>query len=240
MVAAAIALIGGAAAQAQSHEASAPANGFSATLGDKVIALPAPDGFEEVASQFERMKTLFAASEPQENDLVAVYMPVSDIDLLKKGQAPAYKKYMKVSVIRATRSFAALPSDFAGFVDYVRKNNATIFKPNTGKIDEVLAQVDQAMSKELSKDISVKYTQNTNLGDFDNRPNVYSNLLLMFFKTQTEGKEITTPVLASLNLLHIKQRVIMVFAYKRYEAKADTDELKQFTTKWINQILAAN
>ena len=240
LIAAAIVFIAGTAAHAQSHEPVASANSFSATLGDKVVALPAPEGFEEVASQFERMKTLFAASEPPASDLLAVYMPVSDGDLLRKGGVPGYKRYMKISIIRALRSYAALSSDFAASVDYIQKNNAQMFNPKRSQITDGLEQVDRAISKELSKDITIKNTQNTNLGDFDNRPNVYSNLMLLFFNSQIEGKEVTTPVVTYVNLLHIKQRIVMVFAYKRYESKADMDEMKQFTTKWINQILAAN
>jgi hypothetical protein len=240
LIAAVVVFIATAAVQAQQHEPSASPNGFSVSLGDKVVALPPPDGYEEVASQFERMKTLFAASHPPGDELLAVYMPVSDCDLLRNGQNPRYVWYMKISVRSDIRSFASLRSDFAAAVNFIRKNNAKLFSPENKEIKDLQPKVDKALSKELSKDVTVNFAQAKNLGDFVNKPNAYSNLMVMSYKAQIDGKDVWVPVLTAMTLLHVKQRILAIFAYKRYDAEADAAALKQLTTDWIAKILAAN
>jgi hypothetical protein len=79
-----------------------------------------------------------------------------------------------------------------------------------------------------------------NLGEFDTRPNVYSVMLLMNFKTKIGDKEASLPILGGLSYVRINQRLVYVYTYRKYKAGADVQILQDFTKEWIGQILAAN
>jgi hypothetical protein len=83
-------------------------------------------------------------------------------------------------------------------------------------------------------------TQPINLGEFDTRPNVYSVMLLVNIKTLNSDKETTALIAGGLSYVRVKQRLIYVYTYRRYESKADLETLRDFTKHWMGQILAAN
>ena len=85
-------------APAQSHEAP---KSSSVKLGDKVILIPAPEGFEEAISQFESVKRFFVKMESQGIDTLLAHLPTSDCELLTSRSRPALNLYTKVSVSNA-------------------------------------------------------------------------------------------------------------------------------------------
>lgn len=205
-----------------------------------MIAIPDPEGFEEVTERFEKLKTLFRASEPPENDLLGGYLPVSDCDLLRRGENAPFTYYAKAAVLRIGREHLISPSYFEEMVAYFRNNDETLMDPDSPKMKAMIQQMDQALSKGSSKEIKLDLSQPKNLGAFDVRPNVYSVMLLMSLKVESGGTLKTLPVAATLTYLRVKEKVIFVYTYRKYQSKTDVETLRGFTTKWTNSILAAN
>jgi hypothetical protein len=240
LIATAILLVVSAAVLAQT-QTTISAGGVSAQLGDKVVALPAPEGYEEAASQGEAARTMFATMVPREGDLLGAYLPSSDIDLLRKGELKLMTSWTMIVVFRPARTHVSSKAEFARIVGYARQELEGAMNPESRNIKQMLAQVDQTLSKQLSKDVKLELSKPKMLGEFDSRPNVYSTLSLMNVTLRVDAEKIVeVPVLAAGTLLLVKERVVSVNTYKRYESQADAEALTQFTTKWINEILAAN
>lgn len=234
-------LVGSAAVQAQTQRTTISIDIVAPSLGGTVIKLPAPDGYEEVTSQWEAMKTRFTAAVPPQGDLLGAYLTASDCDLLRAGEAPLYPSWTMVNVFREGRTHVSSPAEFGRIVGYARTEVAQSLSPENRDVKEVMAQLEQALSKEYSKEVKLDFSKPKLLQEFGSRSNVYSRLLLMKYAVQTDAQEVAQPlVLATMSLVLIKQRVITVLAYKRLESKDDADALTQLTTKWIDKILAAN
>jgi hypothetical protein len=103
-----------------------------------------------------------------------------------------------------------------------------------------LEHLSKGLSELSKKETQVDMSQPVNLGEFDTRPNVYSVMLLMNFKTQSSDGEVSTLILGGLSYVRVKQRLIYVYTYRKYGSKNDVDTLRDFTKQWIGQILAAN
>src|SRR5450432_1708015 len=122
----------------------------SLRLGDTVVVIPTPDGFEEAASQFDSVKTRFTATEDPGNDMLAVHMLTGDCEKLRHGEAGSLNFYTKISIRKAAREtdfsaleFAAIPTEF-------RKNGATLLDINGPQMKASLDHIDKALS-ELSR-----------------------------------------------------------------------------------------
>lgn len=113
--------------------------------------------------------------------------------------------------------------------------------PDNKRMKQGFAHLDEVLSKEYSTGIKVDFDKPIDLGEFDRRPNVYSSLLLMNLKAQAEGQEYQQlRVFATVTILLVKKRILVVATYRKFESKADAETLTRFTTKWVNEILAAN
>ena len=230
-------------AHSQEHEPVSPVNkesNLTVRLGDRVIAIPPPTGFEEASSQFPNIKTRFQASEPPENDLIGAYLPKAECEALRRGEAVVLTYYAKASVLRMARDSAFNDSQFAEMVSYLRANSETLMDPQGAKIKQVLQQLDKVYTKEKAQETKVALAEPKNLGVIDNRANVFTIMIAMTVNIDSGGTQSTIPMLAGITYLKIKEKVIFVFTYRKYNSQADLETLKNFTINWNNGILAAN
>lgn len=247
---AAIVLCGGL-AQAQPHGAarstSTPSRG-RIPLGDKVVLVPSPEGFEEASSQFKQVQDRFVSTEAPGADFLLAYLPTALCQSLRKGGPLELERYTKISVMKAIRERAMSDADMAATVAELRKNGSVIFDPDGPIMKAVTENAERGLTNLESKQIGLNLNSTQNLGEFDVRPDVYSSMLLIRFTVDSEGVKSQTVMLASMTVLKVRQRILYVSVYRKLssaaavktELKPGVLELQRFTTKWINDILAAN
>jgi len=209
-------------------------------LGDQVITIPAPNDFEEAASQFESIKNRFTRTEAPANDVLAVHLPRADCEKLRAGEAGPLNFYTKLSVLRATRAIDYSFEQFETLVSEFRKTESQVLDINSPAMKETLEHLGKGLSELNKKETQVDISQPLNLGEFGTRPNVYSVMLLMNFKAQSSEGEVSKLIAAGMSFVRVKQRVLFVYTYRKYESKSDVETLRDFTKQWIGQILAAN
>jgi len=232
-------------AQAQPHEAR---NGASVQLGDKLIVVPAPKGFEEAGSQFKEIKDRFVATEAPGADFLLAHLPVSQCESLRNGEPVALERYTKVTVLKALRDVIFSETDMAAAVAEFRKNSGALFDPDGPTMRAVTEKAERGLTELESKPIGLGLKPTENLGEFDVRPGVFSVLLLITYQVEVGGTQSIMPMLASLTFLKVKQRLLYVTVYRKInsaaalktELKPGISDVKQFTTTWVNEILAAN
>ena len=247
LLAAAIVFAAATSVQAQDHAARQPKTS-SVRLGDKVIVIPDPEGYEEGTAQFPKIKELFTAVEAPSNDMLLAHLPASDCTTLRNGSEVFLSRYTKVSVLKAARELAVSDAEMTATVTEFRKNGTKMLEPDGPLVTEVMRNAERGLTKLKSREIGLDMSETQNLGEFDVRPEVYSVLLLMTIKVDSQGKQESTPMLATLSFLKVRQRVVYLNVYHKLsstaavktEMKPVMKEMTQFTRKWVDDILAAN
>ena len=209
-------------------------------LGDQEAKIPTPAGFEEAASQFENIKHHFTITEDPGNDMLGVYLTAADCNKLRAGEFGPFNFYTKVSVRRTVRAEDYSAERFANLVATFRKSGAQVLDINGTVMKNATERLGTGLSELNKQETKVDLGQPVNLGEFDTRPNIYSVMLLVNFKTKIGDNEVSTPILGGLSFVRVKRRMIYVYTYRKYESKTDAVILRDFTRKWIGQILAAN
>lgn len=209
-------------------------------LGDQLITIPAPNDFEEAASQFESIKTRFTVTEDPANDVLAVHLPHALCEKLRAGETGPLNFYTKISVAKRARAVDYSVEEFASLVGEFRKTGSEVMDINGPTMKETLEYLSKGLSDLNKKETQVDMDQPLNLGEFDTRPNAYSVMLLVNVKAQSGGLKVSGLIAGGITLLRVKQRLIFVYTYRKYESKADVETLRDFTKQWIGQILAAN
>lgn len=230
-------LLLGAAAQAQpDHEK----NAVSLRLGNSVVVIPTPEGYAEITAQYESLKAHFAATEPPQNELLAGYLLINDLGSLKSGKATELEQWAKIAVVRETKERNITVEEFSRIVDVIRGQDKKLLDMESPAIKSLFREFDKYLSKEFSKDIKTAAGETTILGSFTDRPNAYSMMFLSTLQREVDGKTTMHPILATLNAVHVKDRIISVATYRGYRSEADVATLKTFTTNWVNSIVEAN
>ena len=233
-------------ARAQDHEAKTTpsktrnTSSSSVQLGDKVIVIPTPEGYEEASTQFKQIKDRFTVTETPENDMLLVHLPLTDCELLRQGSTATFSQYTKISVLRAARTLTVTRAMMAEAVDGLRKSAPAFLDPNGPELKKMERHVSRGLSQADANDTKINFGKPVMLGEFNVKPDVFSMLLLVTVKGTTGGVEITMPMLLSVSYVRVKERLIFVYAYRKFESKVDVDPLKLFTEKLTGSIIAAN
>ena len=209
-------------------------------LGNQPTRIPAPEGFEEAASQFEQIKNRFTLTEDPGNDMLAVHLPSADCERLRQGGFGPFDFYTKVSIRKAVRAQDYSAEDFANVVAAFRKTGSQILDVNGPTMKGIIEHLDKSLSELNKKETRLDFSQPVNLGEFDTRPNVYSVMLVLTFKDKSDAGEVNVPLLTGLSYVRVGQRVVYVYTYRKYRSEADVAVLRDFTRQWIGKILAAN
>jgi hypothetical protein len=215
-------------------------NTITVQLGTQQTKIPAPVGFEEAASQFEKIKSYFTSTEDPGNDVLAVHLPQADCQKLRAGAFGPFNFYSKISIRKANREVDYSADRFAGLVGEFRKSGAKYLDVNGPLMKAAVARLGKGASELNQAKTQVDFSQPVNLGEFDTRPNVYSVMLLLNVKTQSADGEQSVPILGGLSYVRVGQRLVYIYTYRKFESQNDVAMLRDFTKSWIAQILAAN
>jgi hypothetical protein len=211
----------------------------SLQLGDVVIVVPPPNGFEEAASQFENIRTRMSVTEDPGNDMLAVHLPAADCEKLRQGAVPGLTFYTKISVRKAIRSQNYSPVEFEAIRSDFQKQSTALLDITSPQFKSTLEHAEKAI-KELGDQSKLEMSQPVNLGEFDSKPNIYSVMLLLNLTFRDGDNQRVIPLLSSISFVRVKQRLLYVYVYRRYESKADVEVLRDFSQQWTASIVAAN
>jgi hypothetical protein len=209
-------------------------------LGSQLTTIPAPVGFEEAASQFETIKTYFNSTEVPGNDVLAVHLPRADCQKLRAGSFGPFNFYTKISIRKGNRERDYSAENFASLVAEFRKSGAKYLDVNSPLMKAATDRLGKGTSELHQEETQVDFSQPVNLGEFDTRPNVYSAMLLLNVKTQSADSKLSVPILGALSYVRVGQRLLYIYTYRKFESQNDLAMLRDFTKRWIGQILAAN
>ena len=226
-------------AYAQQHEARRPTSS-SVRLGNQIIVIPVPEGFEEASSQFDAFKQRMTTTEAPQNDMLVAHMPVSDCNLMRQGSDPTYDFYTKVSVLRIAREMAVTREMLANAAEGYRKNAGTFLDPNGPEMQRLQKRLSQGISDLDSRETTIDLSKPQQLGEFDVRPDIASFLTMITVTTTVGNARVSVPMLSTTTFIRVKQRIIFVYAFRKYRSAADMEAIKQFAKKWNTSILAAN
>ena len=227
---------------------SQQAKSSSVKLGDKVIVIPNPEGFEEASLQFEKVRQDLGRMETPASDNLLFHMPTSDCVRVRTGLRPEFHHYTKVSVLKSRRELTSSNEDMAGFVAAWRKNSAIVLDPDGPVLKALMEDLSQRLSEAASKQIKFDVNGTKYLGEFDVRPDVFSAMVFSTYTKGVDGTEAPRGVVVSMTWLKVGPRIINVGVYRnlsslaaiKTELQPAVIEMKQFTTKWVNEILIAN
>jgi hypothetical protein len=235
-------------AQPKQAQQKAVAPTASVQLGDKVIVIPNPEGFEEGSSQFKEVKDRFLATESSQADFLLAHLPVSECRLLRNGGSLVLNSYTKISVSRALRAKAIFNPDMKAAIEDFRQNSGAVLDPDGPTMKSVMERAERGLTDLSSTPIGINLGATQNLGEFDVRPEVFSVMLLFTYNVDYNGTRSTVPMLCSMTFLKVQHRLLFVNVYRKIsslaalktELKPSIAEVQQFTTKWVDEILAAN
>lgn len=214
--------------------------GHSYRLGDRDVSIPPPGGFVEASSRSETIRKLFEATESPDLDLLAVHVPVDVMERVARGTHNDFEFYTKVSVSKNLREKDFSREDLANLVAYLRANASKVFDFKSPEMQKQFKHQNKGLTDLLKTDSLLDLSQPVNLGEIESTPDTYGTLMLMKVKFQSGSHQSEGLLAVGASMVRVKDRVVWIYTYRKFNSEKDNDELRAFTRRWLADIVRAN
>ncbi|HEV7859158.1 MAG TPA: hypothetical protein VGO91_11120 [Pyrinomonadaceae bacterium] len=228
------------AARPSSRQPSQPQDNRFYQLGDKTIVIPPPEGFEEAASQLSFIKDYYTTTEAPQNDMLAVFLPTDAIEKLKRHEKNNLTGAAKVSILKKVRGTDVSTEEFAATVSAFEKYGGKMLDINGPEMKALLKRAQKGVSDITREEVQIDLSQPINLGPFERTSKVYSTMLMVRTKAELNGNQEEHLEFIGMSLVLVKQRLLYVYTHKIFTSPDEMEGHKDFTRRWIRQIIAAN
>ena len=203
-------------------------------LGDVSVVIPAPDGFENIIDAIPNDHGRFSANDGA--GLLAIDIPSATIPELKTTPLMSLDLYTRVVIAPQLRQRKITAEKFAQVVAEYKKNIDSFYDVTGNVMTSARNDVRLWMSQVRGRITNVDISKPRTIALFNESPDVLSTLMLIVL--DVDGHKV--PMLVSMSMMHIRDRLVNVAVYKRQPAENDVDMITEFTKTWTAAITAAN
>jgi hypothetical protein len=205
------------------------------------IEIPVPKGFGDPSRTMPMAKTLAETMTPPTNRLQLVLMSEADLNLVRKGGAARWDRYLMVQTNRKLEEVNVSDSEFEKINSGLGQRQATLLAENKEAVDKLMKGASTKFSHALGGPaMSLAVGQTVPLGVFASSRKAIAVGSLITFSAESGGQTYKQPMVTAMVLAHIRNKVVFLYAYATYRTQADIDEVKRTTATWIAGVEAAN
>ncbi len=233
----AIAFVGAGTVMAQPTAGSTAWPSYDSKVGSVPVKLPVPPGFVEPSLQIPAFRSYGEKFTPQMNRLLAIYIAEPDMQRVTAQNEPEMKRYFLAQTLRANEGSTLTRADFDKVKSMLKDQNSGL-----QKIVENIGQqaIDDAFKKIGDGQIKLKMGEVKSLGVFDETKDSLSTLLLTKGQAVVNGKSTEVSILSGTNIVRLKDRLVYLYAYSRYEGKSDIEWVSKVSKDWVGRATALN
>ncbi|HEV2802824.1 MAG TPA: hypothetical protein VGW12_20300 [Pyrinomonadaceae bacterium] len=209
-------------------------------LGNKTVVIPPPGGFEEALSQSEFVKRHFSGTNAADLDLLAVHVPKEVLDKLRVGIKEELPFYTHVTIPKQFREVDFSATDFSAIISYVQSDSGKVFDLSSPEMKSLRDARNKNLTELLEREAKIDFSKPVNLGEIVKTPTIYATLLLIKTKLQVGGLQRDLVFVNGMGIVRVKQRVIFAHTFKIFKSEEDFAMVKEFSKKWLDEIVKAN
>jgi hypothetical protein len=209
-------------------------NASGYTVGSVTIAVPPPQGFENVIGTISNDHDRFSAN-PKEG-LLAIQVRSAIVPQLRNMPLMPLEIYTRVVVSPEIADQTITPEFFGEVVTVTKSRFDSIYDKNGEVLASAKTNISEWASHVRGKTTVVNVAKPLNLGSFNESPDSFSILML----AEVEYNGVRVPMLISTSMLRLKERLVNASIYKRNPTESDITVLTEMTNTWTASILAAN
>lgn len=219
--------------------ATAAATDRDITLGDRIITIPAPEGFTALLPSMEPYYTTIGAYVGPGNIRFATFVTTEAGEALAAGdESYELDRYVNVETETGISTASVSRAGFAELRETVRTQIEELYANTLVQLPELAAAGDKTVSEAFSADIEMEVGSVVPLPTHLDTDEMMAHSIYMTVGAALNGEDVGTDTLAATTLfLHVKDKVLFLYAYG---AKSDLAWTREKTVEWARDIIAAN
>lgn len=218
----------------------APTLGLASPIkvGSTTIEVPVPRGFALVIPEMTQVSELQKHFTPPTNEQFAAFIAESDVPQALAGEIPRLQRRFTV---QSAKSLVDRPVTQAEFVQLKRtfaSDNERMFEELRNKLPDLMSKASKGVSDQLDTQLVIEIGGIVPFpSHYEDERSLSSSMIARNEFTSADGEALIDVIAATMTLIHVKDRVLFIYAYG---SKDDLDWTREASKEWIKTIVSAN
>lgn len=206
-------------------------------IGGQEISIPSPDRYVRATQEMDGVYRLQNATQDPYNDLLAFYIPQSEVKMAMQGEIPTSAKGFYLKVMKVLKSPSLSPQDFAMLKKEIKTQNKEILNSNNSKLQEIVRENGESMGKELGVDLALNVSEVIPLDSHYESENIFSYSIYLVTEISAMGEQEEYVTAATLTLANLSGKVVSFYSYGE---QADLEWTRKASRAWAEKAIANN
>jgi hypothetical protein len=218
-------------------------DGISASrfeIGARTVVIPAPEGYVDALPSLPELKPTLGGID-NEIEFLAIHIPKDEMKGLEQHLL-SVTRLTGAGFLKETKDKDLEESDFPDLVAAFkqRQNNSTLFNIDDPRVKAALEQSAQRIAAATSAKVKLEWQQPVNLGIVEETGDRLIFMMLLTLNLQLKSERIEAPFVGGVAFIRVNRRLLFAYTFREYQTTSDVLALKDFTQRWVGQIIAAN
>jgi hypothetical protein len=209
-------------------------------IGTTSVNLPTPETYVDCSQEDDPVRKFAENFCPKSNRLLGVFASPDFRRATIAGETASRFDYTLVEISRALVSKDVSASDFAELKGAMKGEQEALLKKVQPELKTEIDRINRNLKDKTGDDISLKVEQPVPLGVFAESDRHVSMAMLMRMQVKMAGKNESSTVAVSINLVNVKGKVLYLYGYRAYSGAESVKQLKQFANAWVAKTEKAN
>lgn len=207
------------------------------TVGKKTLEVPSPDSFALVTPQMDTVYRLSLQMADPMNDLLAYYIPESEVPTAMSGGIPSSWQNYSLKVNKEIKNLVVGSKEFANIKNAIAQQNQKILESIKAKMPELMGKTSKGVSEEFDVDFAMNLSQMVPLEPHHETDNSFAYSMYLNYSASAEGHEEDFIVAGTVTFLNVSGKILYLYCYG---AQEELEWTRNASKSWEEKILKSN
>lgn len=220
--------------------------GFSAgttniTVGGTKLAIPVPDGFQEISQISPQMWELMETGTIENNRLLGVFITNEDVNKILSGDDPSMERVLMLQTYRATENLNVSLSDFQKITASVKNDHKKLFSSDIKdpQADRAFDKLIEKVTKEYDMSINISNGVFKTEGIMYEIPAAIGLMGIEKYVSEVDGIQEEVISINAVNYILAHNKIFYAYVVKSFKNKDDLIWTKNISTNWSKSIITS-
>lgn len=206
-------------------------------VGGTQLDIPSPQGFSRVTQQMDSAYRLSQHIAGPGTDLLAYYIPDSDVPAAMSDVLPSFERYYLLKVNERLKDMVVGSKDFAELKTVATRQNEEIFKSVESKMPGLMEKSSKGISTEFDVNIAFQMSQMIPLDPHYETDNSLAMSMYLHFDASVNGAKEDVIRSATLTFVNVAGKILLLYCYA---PQKDLEWTRDASKAWADVVMASN
>jgi hypothetical protein len=207
------------------------------TINGRVITVPTPKGFVRITGEMTAVNRFVQQMEDPLNDMLAYYIPESDVPDAMNGEIPRLERILILKVGKHARKFTIGKDDFSRLKEMIKSQNSTIFEKLKSMIPEHMNNISRGIGQEFDVDIALDISQMVPLEPHYEAENVLAYSIYVKSSIKDDAGTEESVVATTLSQVNASGVVLNMYCTA---PSVDLEWTRDASITWSERVMSSN